>query len=80
MIGIYNDWIVVSGIGFLFAYLFVFEPYSWFIEKVPYKPFNCVLCLTFWCSLIAYAAIGMNPMYAIFSAFIAELSYRKLVH
>lgn len=81
MIEIYNDWILVSSIGLMFAFLFVFEPYGWLIENViPYKPFNCVLCFSFWCSLILYSVIGMNPLFSIYTAFIAELSYRKLVN
>lgn len=80
MIEIYNDWILISGLGFLFAYLFVFEPYGWFMENIaPIKPFNCVLCLSFWCSLIILSVLGENPLGAIYVAFIAELSYRKLV-
>lgn len=77
---IYNDWILVSGVGLMFAFLFVFEPYGKFIDLFPYKPFNCVLCLSFWCTLILYTYLGESPLYAIFSAFIAELSYRKLVN
>ncbi len=77
---IYNSWILVSGVGLLFSFLFVFQPYGWVMENLlPFKPFNCVLCLSFWCSLILYTAIGENPLHAIFSAFIAELAYRKLV-
>lgn len=81
MIDIYNDWILVSGVGFLFSYLFIFEPYGWIMERfLPFKPFNCVLCLTFWCTLILFVAINVNPMYSIYSALIAELTYRKLVN
>lgn len=77
---IYNDWILVSGLGLLFSFLFTFEPYGWVMENLlPFRPFNCVLCLSFWVSLILYTAIGFNPLYAIYTAFIAELSYRKLV-
>lgn len=77
---IYNDWILVSGLGLLFSFLFTFEPYGWIMENLlPFRPFNCVLCLSFWVSLILYTAIGFNPLYAIYTAFIAELSYRKLV-
>ena len=80
MIQIYNDWFVVSGVGFLFAYLFIFEPYGWMMERfLSFKPFNCVLCLSFWCGLIIYPLIGLNPLYAIYSSLIAELTYRKLV-
>lgn len=77
---IYNSWILVSGVGLLFSFLFVFQPYGWVMENLlPFKPFNCVLCLSFWGSLILYTAMGENPLHAIFSAFIAELAYRKLV-
>lgn len=81
MIEIYNDWILVSSIGLMFAFLFIFEPYGWVMENLlPFKPFNCVLCFSFWCSLLLYAYLGVNPLYAIYTAFIAELSYRKLVN
>ena len=77
---IYNDWLIVSGVGFLFSYLFIFEPYGWVMERfLSFKPFNCVLCLSFWCSLLLYAYLDMEPLYAIYSALIAELTYRKLV-
>lgn len=77
---IYNEWLVVSGVGFLFAYLFVFEPYAWVMERfLSFKPFNCVLCLSFWSSIIIFSAIGLNPLYGIYAALIAELTYRKLV-
>ena len=80
MIQIYNDWFLVSGLGFLFSYLFVFEPYGWFIERIaPYKPFNCVLCLSFWVSGAVYYYLEMNVLFAIYTALIAELTYRKLV-
>lgn len=80
MIDIYNDWFVVSGVGFLFSYLFIFEPYGWVMERfLSFKPFNCVLCLSFWCGLIIYSLLEMNPLYAIYSSLIAELTYRKLV-
>ena len=77
---IYNDWIIVSAVGFLFSYLFIFEPYGWLMENfLSFKPFNCVLCLSFWSSILIYSFIGLNPLYAIYSALIAELTYRKLV-
>ena len=80
MIEIYNDWLVVSGLGFLFSYLFIFEPYGWIMERfLSFKPFNCVLCLSFWGSLIIYSFIDLQPLYAIYTAIIAELTYRKLV-
>lgn len=81
MIEIYNDWILVSSVGLMFSFLFIFEPYGWVMENLlPFKPFNCVLCFSFWCSLLLYAYLEVNPLYAIYTAFIAELSYRKLVN
>lgn len=77
---IYNEWVIVSAVGFLFSYLFIFEPYGWLMENfLSFKPFNCVLCLCFWCSILIFSFIGINPLYAIYSALIAELTYRKLV-
>lgn len=81
MIDIYNEWVLVSGLGFLFSYLFIFEPYAWVMERfLMFKPFNCVLCLSFWCSLMVYAYMDLNLLYAIYTALIAELTYRKLVN
>ena len=78
---IYNSWLLVSSVGLMFAFLFIFEPYGFVMERIlPFKPFNFVLCLYFWCSLLLYAYLGENPLYAIYTAFIAELSYRKLVN
>jgi len=80
MIEIYEGWFIAVGAGFLFAYLFVFEPYGWFMENVlPYKPFNCVLCLSFWASLIIYSLIDLHPLHAVYSSIIAEFTYRKLI-
>jgi hypothetical protein len=77
---IYETWLTVIGTAFMFSYLFVFEPYSDLIDKyLNFKPFNCVLCLTFWASSIFFWAIDISVIYAIFSAVIAELTYRKLV-
>lgn len=78
---IYNEWLIVSAVGFLFAYLFVFEPYAWLMERfLSFKPFNCVLCLSFWSGIIIFTLLDLNPLYAIYSALIAELTYRKLVN
>jgi hypothetical protein len=77
---IYNEWMLISALGFLFAYLFVFEPYAWLMENyLQFKPFNCVLCLSFWSSMVIFALLGHNPLHAIYVAIIAELTYRKLV-
>lgn len=78
---LYETWLMVVGIGLMFAYLFVFEPYLYIIEKyLNFKPFSCVLCLSFWVCAIVYLIIGINLLYAIFSSLIAELVYRKLVN
>lgn len=80
MIEIYESIFITVGVGFLFACLFIFEPWGWVIDKLlPYKPFNCVLCLCFWCSLGLYIFIDLNPLNAIYSAVIAEMTYRKLI-
>ena len=80
VIDIYNDWILISSLGLLFSSLFTFDPYVWLMENVfPFKPFNCVLCFSFWSSLIILGILGESLLGAIYVAFIAELSYRKLV-
>ncbi len=80
MIELMNEILNVIGLGFLFGALFVFEPYNTVVEKYfNYKPFNCVLCLSFWCSLILYLIVGFNPVYAIYTAMLAEGTYRKLI-
>lgn len=77
---IYETWLTVIGTALMFSYLFVFEPYNDLIDKyLNFKPFNCVLCLTFWASTLFFWIIEINLIYAIFSAVIAELAYRKLV-
>jgi len=78
---LYETWLTVIGTALMFAYLFVFEPYNELTEKyLNFRPFNCVLCLSFWASTIFFFAIGINVIYAIFTAIIAELTYRKLVN
>ena len=80
MIEIYNDWILISSLGLLFSFLFVFDPYVKLTETIlSFKPFSCVLCLSFWCSLIILWILGESPLGAIYVAFIAEMSYRKLL-
>lgn len=75
-----NHAIHTVGIGILFGFLFVFEPYVTAYEKYfNYKPFNCVLCLSFWSSLLLYILIGIHPIYAVYTALVAELTFRKLV-
>jgi hypothetical protein len=78
---LYETWLIVIGTALMFAYLFVFEPYNELVEKyLNFKPFNCVLCLSFWVSTGFFFVIGINVIYAIFTAIIAEFTYRKLVN
>jgi hypothetical protein len=77
---IYDIWITVVGTGLMFAYLFAFEPYTELVDQyLNFKPFNCVLCMAFWCSTVFFWVLGINVIYGIFSALIAEFTYRKLV-
>jgi hypothetical protein len=72
--------IITSGaVGLAFAFLFVFDPYIRIIDKYPYKPFSCVLCSSFWFSMVLYLCVGVSPLYAFYTAFIAEMAYRKLL-
>jgi hypothetical protein len=72
---------MVSGVGIGFALLYIFEPYSRFIDAyLNFKPFNCVLCTSFWASGLVYYFMDLSILYAVFSAFIAEMAYRKLVN
>lgn len=78
---IYDTWLTVIGTALMFSYLFVFEPYTDLIDNyLNFKPFNCVLCLSFWVSTGFFWVIGINVIYAIFTALIAEFTYRKLVN
>jgi hypothetical protein len=80
MIEMLNHMIHVFGFGILFGFLFVFDPYVSLYEKhFNYKPFNCVLCLSFWVSMVVYILFGVSPVYAVYTAMVAEVTYRKLV-
>tara|TARA_R110001592_G_scaffold42649_3_gene138455 strand:- start:355 stop:603 length:249 start_codon:yes stop_codon:yes gene_type:complete len=73
--------LLIISAGLLGAGLFVFEPYMEFIGKYAnFKPFNCVLCFTFWACTIAFYLINFPVYYSIISAVLAELTYRKLVN
>lgn len=75
-----NHVIHTVGLGILFGFLFIFDPYVSAYEKhFNFKPFNCVLCLSFWFSIVLYISVGISPVYAVYTAFIAELTYRRLV-
>jgi hypothetical protein len=72
--------LLIISVGLLGAGLFVFEAYTEVMEAfLNFKPFNCVFCLTFWASTIFFFFAGYPVYYGIISAFIAEMSYRKLV-
>lgn len=73
--------LLIISSGLLGAGLFIFEPYMEFIGKYAnFKPFNCVLCFTFWACTIAFYLINFPVYYSIISAVLAELTYRKLVN
>ncbi len=80
MMDLISDFVTINAIAFAFAYLFVTEFWGYVISVLNFKPFNCVLCFTFWCSLLFYLYSGMNPAYAFFSGYIAEMLYRNLVN
>lgn len=80
MIEFYKEIINVMGLGILIGFLFIFDPYVRLIDKyLPFKPFNCVLCTSFWFSMLVYILCGYNPVYAIYTAMISEATFRKLV-
>lgn len=80
MIEFYKEIINVVGLGMLIGILFIFDPYVRLVDKhLPFKPFNCVLCTSFWFSIVVYTLIGYTPVYAIYTAMISEAIYRKLV-
>jgi hypothetical protein len=75
-----NEILTIIASGLLGAGLFVFEPYMEIVGRYfNYKPFNCVLCLTFWVCSIGFYLIDFTVLYSIISAVIAEFTYRKLV-
>lgn len=76
-----SDLLLIISAGLFGVGLFVFEPYIEFVARfMPFKPFNCVLCMTFWGATIVFYLIDFPVYYAIISSVIAELSYRKIVN
>lgn len=76
---IYHHLLQTLSVGLFFTGLFVFEPYNRFVDRyLNFKPFNCVLCLSLWGSMLIFFLMGREPMYAIISAMVAELTYRQL--
>lgn len=77
---LYETWLIVVATGLMYAYLYIFEPFVRFIDNnLNFKPFNCVLCTTFWGAVMFDLILGIDVIYAAFSALIAEFVYRKLV-
>lgn len=78
---LYETWLTVTATGIMYAFLYIFEPFVRFIDSnLNFKPFNCVLCTTFWGAVVLDLLLGINIIYAPFSALIAEFVYRKLVN
>jgi len=76
-----NEIVFAFSVGLASAMLFVFEPYNWLMGKVlNFKPFNCVLCLSWYISAAALYALDMNLIFTFLSAFVGEFAYRKLVN
>lgn len=81
MLSLINDLLMVLSVSLAMAMLFVFEPYGWLMSNwLSFKPFNCVLCLTWYVSAIVFYAMDMNMMYTFIASFVAEFTYRKLVN
>jgi len=80
MIHVYHNALHIVAIALLFVGLFMFEPWNKLTEKyLDFKPFNCLFCMSFWGSILIMLYLGITPLYAILSAFIAELTFRKLI-
>lgn len=76
-----NDIVFSFCLGLAFAMFFVFEPYNRLMgEYLNFKPFNCVLCLTWWGSAVILYLLDINAILAFFCSFVAEFSYRKLIN
>lgn len=76
---IYHSALGILSTALLFVGLFMFEPYNKLTEKyLNFKPFNCLFCTSFWGSIMVLMYLGINPLYAILCAFIAELTFRKI--
>ena len=76
-----SDILLIISTGLFGVGLFVFEPYINFVAAyLNYKPFNCVLCMTFWGATIIFYLIDFPVYYSIISGVVAELTYRKIVN
>jgi H+/Cl- antiporter ClcA len=57
--------------------VFVFDYTQHLIDNwLNFKPFNCVYCVTFWVSAIAFPFLGVNIFVAFFSAFISNEMFK----
>lgn len=80
-VSLLNELLVVLSVSLAMAMLFVFEPYGFVMSRwLSFKPFNCVLCLTWYVSALVFYALDINMMYTFIASFIAEFAYRKLVN
>jgi hypothetical protein len=60
--------------------VYVFDYTQQLIETwLNFKPFNCVYCMTFWVSAIAFPFIGINIFVAFFSAFVANEMFKQFL-
>jgi hypothetical protein len=60
--------------------VYVFDYTQQLIESwLNFKPFNCVYCMTFWVSAIAFPFIGINIFVAFFSAFVANEMFKQFL-
>jgi ABC-type transport system involved in multi-copper enzyme maturation permease subunit len=77
---IYDTTLGILATSLLFVGLFMFEPYNKLTAKyLDFKPFNCLFCFSFWGSILVLMYLGISPLYAIICAFIAELTFRKII-
>lgn len=67
--------------GALFTLLFQFDPWLAVLDRwLNFKPFNCTMCFTFWCTIgyniptFGWTGIAISAM----AALIAELWDRKM--
>ena len=57
--------------------VFVFDYTQQLIDNwLNFKPFNCVYCVTFWVSAIAFPFLGVNIFVAFFAAFISNEMFK----
>lgn len=73
--------LMILAMGLSGTLIFTFDPWLHIVDKyLNFKPFNCILCVTFWVSAITYFCLDINVIYAAISAYIAEFGIRILVN